>query len=162
MLRVHFLNVGHGDCTVIEHPDGHLTVIDINNGAELDLKSTLVLAKAYKLPIYSRLDEIHRDRRSFINRLGVSKARQLVTAIERQALDELVRKGYEIKLTNPVEFLSQRYKSKTIFRYIQTHPDLDHMRGLTALHSQKIEIVNFWDIEHDKTPEFQSDSDKEE
>jgi competence protein ComEC len=162
VLRIHFLNVGHGDCTVIEHPDGHLTVIDINNGVELDLESTLALAKAYKLPIFSQLDEIHRDRRSFINRLGVSKARQFVTATERQALDELVRKGYDIKLTNPVDFISQRYKSKTIFRYIQTHPDLDHMGGLTALRSQKIEIVNFWDTEHDKTPEFQSDSDKEE
>lgn len=24
MLRVHFLNVGHGDCTIIEHPSGRL------------------------------------------------------------------------------------------------------------------------------------------
>jgi competence protein ComEC len=31
MLRIHFLNVGHGDCTIISHPSGRLTMIDINN-----------------------------------------------------------------------------------------------------------------------------------
>ena len=35
-LRIHFLNVGRGDCTIIEHPNsGHVTVVDINNGKTL-------------------------------------------------------------------------------------------------------------------------------
>jgi competence protein ComEC len=164
MLKVHFLNVGHGDCTVIKHPNDHLTVIDINNGAELDVESTEALAKAFNLrTYYNMLDEIRRDRQSVIKRLGsVVKAQRYITATERLALEELVRKGYDIKLTNPVEFLKRQYPSTSIFRYIQTHPDLDHMRGLTALQSENIQIVNFWDTEHEKTPEFQSDSDKEE
>ena len=39
MLRVHFLNVGHGDCTVIEHPSGRLTMMDINTSQEYDNNS---------------------------------------------------------------------------------------------------------------------------
>jgi len=30
-LVLHFLNVGHGDCTFIELPSGRLMMIDINN-----------------------------------------------------------------------------------------------------------------------------------
>ena len=33
MAKIHFLNVGHGDCTVIEHNNGNLTVIDITMAA---------------------------------------------------------------------------------------------------------------------------------
>ena len=36
MLRVHFLNVGHGDCTIIKHHSGRLTMIDINNSQDYD------------------------------------------------------------------------------------------------------------------------------
>lgn len=56
MLKIHFLNVGHGDCTVIQHQDNRLTVIDINNGAELDLESLEELAKSYGLPISRTLE----------------------------------------------------------------------------------------------------------
>ena len=31
-MKIHFLNVGHGDCTIIEHDSGRITMIDINNG----------------------------------------------------------------------------------------------------------------------------------
>ena len=31
MLKVHFLNVGKGNCTVISFPSGNLAVIDIDN-----------------------------------------------------------------------------------------------------------------------------------
>jgi competence protein ComEC len=36
MLRVHFLNVGHGDCTLIQHHSGRLTMVDINTSQEYD------------------------------------------------------------------------------------------------------------------------------
>lgn len=32
-LRVHFLNVGEGDCSIVEFPDGALLVIDAGNGS---------------------------------------------------------------------------------------------------------------------------------
>src|SRR6266566_2228711 len=137
MLRVHFLNVGHGDCNIIKHPDDRLTVIDINNGAELDLESSEELAKSFRLPIYTALERLRRNRPFYINTLGVVKARQSITAYERQTLDELLRKGYNIKLTNPIEFLHTQYPFLYIHRYIQTHPDLDHMRGLAALRGEE-------------------------
>jgi beta-lactamase superfamily II metal-dependent hydrolase len=31
MLKIHFINVGKGNCTVIDFPSGHLTVVDTDN-----------------------------------------------------------------------------------------------------------------------------------
>src|SRR5580704_4138232 len=45
MLRVHFLNVGQGDCTVISHPSGRLTMIDINDSQDYDAESFQELLK---------------------------------------------------------------------------------------------------------------------
>lgn len=45
MLRIHFLNVGHGDCTIISHPSGRLTMIDINNSQDYDSESFQELLK---------------------------------------------------------------------------------------------------------------------
>ena len=45
MLRVHFLNVGNGDCTIISHPSGRLTMIDINNSQDYDSESFTELVK---------------------------------------------------------------------------------------------------------------------
>jgi hypothetical protein len=45
MLRIHFLNVGYGDCTVISHPSGRLTMIDINNSQDYDSESFQELLK---------------------------------------------------------------------------------------------------------------------
>lgn len=140
MLRIDFLNVGHGDCTIISHGSGRLTIVDINNGALLDPTSVAELAEAYK---FSALQK------SLASSTGMA-----------QAL--LKQGGYDVELTNPIEFLQKQYPSKSIFRYIQTHPDLDHMRGLLALHQNGINIANFWDRKHDKVPDFQSDSDKQE
>ena len=39
MLRVHFLNVGHGYCTIIKHPSGRLTMIDVNNSQDFDAET---------------------------------------------------------------------------------------------------------------------------
>jgi len=36
MPKVHFLNVCEGDCTVIEHNSGHVTVIDVCNAGPED------------------------------------------------------------------------------------------------------------------------------
>jgi beta-lactamase superfamily II metal-dependent hydrolase len=52
------------------------------------------------------------------------------------------------KLTNPIDYLKAHFAGRSIFRYIQTHPDLDHMAGLHRLIEEKIGIVNFWDTKH--------------
>ena len=45
----HFLDVGHGDCTIIEFPD-RLTVVDINNCKTLDRESETEFRHRYKPP----------------------------------------------------------------------------------------------------------------
>lgn len=87
-LRIHLLDVGHGDCTIIEHPNGKITIKDINEGNN---KSCI----AY------------------------------------------------------IRFLMSERGSKTIHRYIQTHPDMDHMRGLSKLLND-FDILEFWDTRNTK------------
>src|SRR5579871_2573894 len=142
MVKIHFLNVGHGDCTIIEHASGRLTMIDINNGSELDRQSVSELAAAYGL------SEQTRSLRKILGRASDASL--------------LAEKGYDIELTNPVAFLTANYGGKPIFRFIQTHPHLDHMRGLAALGRAGISLINFWDTYWNQLPEFQSESDERE
>ncbi len=44
MVKIHFLNVGHGDCTIIEHHIGNITMIDINNSKTLRWKGNIILS----------------------------------------------------------------------------------------------------------------------
>jgi beta-lactamase superfamily II metal-dependent hydrolase len=74
---------------------------------------------------------------------------------------ELKEAGYSIALTNPIDFVLRQTPGHTIHRYIQTHPDLDHMRGLAALREHRVDIANFWDTQHDKVPDFRSNSDRD-
>jgi competence protein ComEC len=131
-LMIHFLNVGHGDCTIIEFPE-HLTMVDINNSRALDHDTRQELedkiAKRYGLEAD----------------LAVSRAFGLGTP--NRIAQELCRR--EEGLTDPIDFFISRYGRQSIFRYIQTHPDMDHMSGLYRLHvEEKIPIINFWDTHH--------------
>lgn len=92
MLKIHFLNVGKGNCTVIQFPSGNLAVVDIDNSKIDDKNDTL---------------------------------------------------------QDPIEFLENIYPNKSIFRFVLTHPDLDHMSGLYELHNSR-NITNFWDTAHNK------------
>jgi competence protein ComEC len=139
-LKVHFLNVGHGDCIVIHSPSGRLSIIDINNGCCLDDDSYGEIAADYSVGLLERT-------------MGVAN-RSMRGRI-------LAERGYDVKLTNPIEFLQQNYPYKPIWRYIQTHPHMDHMRGLSALQNANIDITNFWDTEHSVVPEL-DDEDKQD
>lgn len=108
-LTVHFLNVGHGDCTIIEfHKSGRISWIDINNSKALpdDDMSSLTVSEA---------------------------------------------KRFEDLLVDPLEYWKNRFTGESIFRFIATHPDMDHLSGLYRLvHQEKVPILNFWDINHQK------------
>ena len=138
-LKVHILNVGHGDCAVIRHPLGRLTMIDINNGCALDEVTYKELVAYYPLEFSQHL------------RASVAKGERIAV---------LVEKGYNIKLTNPLEFLKEMYPGKPIWRYIQTHPHMDHMRGLVAIGQDHIGIANLWDTDHDYVPDDLTDADR--
>jgi len=99
MLRVDFLNVGKGNCTVIKFPSDHLSVVDIDN---------------------SRIDD----------------------------KDDV--------LQDPIEFLNTVYPRENIFRFILSHPDMDHMSGIDKLFRTR-SVFNFWDTEHDKSLDVDSD-----
>lgn len=140
-MKIHFLNVGHGDCTIIEHDSGRITMVDINNGDDIDETSAKEIATETPSPY----DDMY---------LSVAKA----MGIQRKAM--LKTAGYEVQLTNPVEYFTQHFAGREIFRYIQSHPDLDHMRGLDALRNEGIIIRNVWDTMHAKIPEFKTDGDR--
>lgn len=139
MFKVNFLNVGHGDCTVIEHNSGRITMLDINNGSIIDEKTFSELTQYYTVSLQERI---------------------MASVIENRRNILLYEKGYDIKLTNPLEFLTTNYPRKSIFRYIQTHPHLDHMRGLYDLRISHVDITNFWYVKHNFKPELKTDSDR--
>jgi len=64
------------------------------------------------------------------------------------------------ELTDPIDFLKRTYPHERLWRFILTHPDLDHMRGIRSLY-ENIGFNNFWDTNHTKTrPDFRSEADK--
>ncbi|MCV0367239.1 MAG: hypothetical protein K5798_08280 [Nitrosopumilus sp.] len=51
---------------------------------------------------------------------------------------------------NPIEYLQNIPNSNSIHRYIQTHPDMDHLDGFSDFLTDR-SIVNFWDTDNNKT-----------
>jgi len=183
MLRIHFLNVGHGDCTIIEHPSGRITMVDVNNGKDLGDNSQGEILKRQSTTLLAELlaesSLTPQARDSLLNRGGFFQTagpgflsglmpNQSDSAFGMKGLLETDKKqglreaGCKIGLTNPVDYFQREFPGHPVFRYIQTHPDLDHMRGLVAMREHGIEIVNFWDTEHSKPPEFKSRGDEAE
>jgi beta-lactamase superfamily II metal-dependent hydrolase len=58
--------------------------------------------------------------------------------------------GQSNGLTDPLKYYIDHYGNHTLFRFILTHPDMDHMSGLDEL-CRKISIANFWDTDNNKT-----------
>lgn len=55
------------------------------------------------------------------------------------------QKNYPV---NPIEYLNG-YKVKEIFKFVLTHPDMDHMDGIEELFGN-FEVLNFWDTNNEK------------
>jgi competence protein ComEC len=55
---------------------------------------------------------------------------------------------------NPIEYL-RRLGVVTIFRFILSHPDMDHMDGIKALF-ESFEVLNFWDTDNCAEKDFSS------
>jgi competence protein ComEC len=186
MLRVHFLNVGHGDCTIISHPSGRLTMIDINNSQDYDdesfqelLKEERQKADAYgfartnALQASGLLGASYNPLRGGMLAASPNPLRGGMLAASPNPLSIPRSGSYDAiyaeavqdskkELTDPIEFLKHEYPGQSLFRFILTHPDLDHMRGLKRLH-ENIGFTNFWDTAHSKpTPKYRSDADRED
>jgi competence protein ComEC len=117
MLRVHFLNVGHEDCTIIAHPSGRLTMVDINTSMDFDKETRSELVQEEMRKAYSSGGGI----------LAYASASPFADA---RIANDSVSKRAERELTDPIKFLKERYPGRSLFRFVVTHPDLDHMRGI--------------------------------
>ena len=115
MATIHFLNVKEGDCSIIQHNSGRVSVIDVSNAKPLDLHKALVEAL-----------------------LAVDEAARGVSGNFNQ-------KAYPV---NPIKYLKD-HSIEAIFRYIQTHPDMDHMDGIKCL-LETFSPVAFWDTDNKK------------
>jgi beta-lactamase superfamily II metal-dependent hydrolase len=84
---------------------------------------------------------------------------QTVEAMLDEALDKAWAKikgnfGMSKKPTNPISYLSQAGVD-SIFRFILTHPDMDHLDGFDSLMNE-FSVTNFWDSGVRRTkPDFE-------
>ena len=113
MAIIHFLNVKHGDCSVISHNSERVTVIDVCNAKPPDART--------------------------------EKLNAIMGMLEKGISGNFQQKKHPV---NPISYL-QDHDVKGIFRYIQTHPDMDHMDGIKALFNT-FSPVNFWDTDNKK------------
>lgn len=129
MMRFHFLNVGHGDCTFIELPDNKLMLVDINNSKSLPDEDIEMLSALHSMNAYD------------FTRPGS------YGALQAKSWEDY----YSDMLVDPVDYYKAHFDGRGIFRYVQTHPDMDHMSGLYRLFWQeRVKLWNFWDNEHTK------------
>lgn len=138
-LKVHFLNVGRGDCTIIEFPSGRIGIVDIDNLKALDPDTERELLSAY------------REDMNYLFRLAIG---QSSWQLEQDFLSR-----QRAKLTDPLAYYDANIGANTpIWRFIVTHPDMDHMSGLYRLHVQETSkrILNFW---HSGAYDFKGDAD---
>ena len=128
MLRVHVLNVGHGDCIVVEFPSGRLSVVDVNRSGEMDA-TTLGEILNILNPTGAATDLLRYQ-------LGSASAPHL-----------LAKAGYRVGLTDPIPYIkgvsTLPRNTNSVFRFISTHPHMDHLSGLASLQTE-VGIENAW------------------
>jgi beta-lactamase superfamily II metal-dependent hydrolase len=119
MATIHFLNVLEGDCNIIQHDSGHVSVVDVCNADDgIETEEKLVRDSAERKAMFS-------------SRIPAT------------------RKNYNQKATpdNPIEYLKNL--TNGIFRFIITHPDMDHMDGIKDLF-ETFKPTNTWDTNNNK------------
>lgn len=122
MSVIHFLNVLEGDCNIIQHDNGRTTVIDISNA-------------------YNDYDTAEEQA---VKNSQYRKDMLLRTKVPSDKKDYHQKKYPD----NPISYLNDK-GIENIFRFIVTHPDMDHLDGIKDLF-EEFEIINFWDTENKK------------
>ena len=115
MPIIHCLTVGQGDCTLIEHGSGRLSMIDICGGN--------------------------------------TKRMNLQAGLRASLID--VKGNFRMCSypTNPLDYIAEN-RFTEIWRFISTHPDMDHLDGFDAL-MNSFSVNNFWDQgARKKKPDF--------
>lgn len=128
MSVIHFLNVLEGDCNVIQHDlNQRVTVIDVSNAYNADDSEREKAAKKVK-------DEIFKKR----------------TLVPTDKVDYKQKEHPE----NPIDYLT-RLKISSIFRFIITHPDMDHLDGIKDFYSA-FNVAHTWDTDNNKSCDVNS------
>jgi competence protein ComEC len=122
MSIIHFLNVLEGDCNIIQHDNGRTTVIDVSNGYN----------------DYDTAEEIA------VKNSQLRKDMYLRTQVPSDKKDYQQKKNPD----NPIFYLKEKGITD-IFRFIVTHPDMDHLDGIKDLF-EDFTISNFWDTDNKK------------
>lgn len=122
MPTVHFLNVCDGDCSIIQHYSGRVSVIDICNG------------HATERDVFAELLEALRK--------------------EKPATGLPGNFGMKDHPTDPIAYM-KKIGVESVWRFILTHPEMDHMDGLKPL-CDEIGVDNFWDstVRRKEKPDF--------
>ena len=172
MAVIHFLNVKQGDCTFIKHNDGKVTVIDVCNA----FKENNTYGKSLYQSLEPRLGALSKPHNSLYSNLaipsllgrpenpaalglsnfhsGLNKPALGLSSLVRTSgglgLLEKPRVNYNQKEfpVNPISYL-KKHNINSVFRFIITHPDMDHMDGLKDFF-EEFQPINFWDINNDK------------
>src|SRR5690606_29441214 len=105
MAEIHFLNVGSGDCIIIKHASGHITMMDICQG---NLEYDDDEAALHVGPLRGPLEDMEKHP------------------------------------TNPLDYLAAVFPNERLFRFVLSHPDMDHLDGFDAL-MDRMPPINFWD-----------------
>lgn len=121
MAVIHYLNVCDGDCSVIEHNSGHISVIDVCNAKE---QTMTVLAME-------------------------DQEEQLAKATG----GNFQQKKHPV---NPISYL-QRHGIESVFRFIVTHPDMDHLDGIKAFFAG-FGPLNVWDTNNNAEKDFSKET----
>lgn len=123
MATIHFLNVLEGDCNIIQHDTGRVTVMDVSNA-------------------------FNEEDSEMEKEVKASKAREEIRTRTNVPSD---KKNYGQKLDpdNPIEYLKQNLNVSSIFRFIISHPDMDHIDGIKDLYHE-FNIQNTWDSDNNK------------
>lgn len=145
-LEIHFLNVDHGDCTIIRHPGdthrekGRISFIDINDWKDRqpDDEEESIAGLSHQLGELLAQDQ------------GASPVQ-----LKQQIGEEEYAEQY---LDDPLEYFrtDAAEQDQDIWRFICTHPDMDHLSGLNRLCDEE-SISVFWDTDHEKELNDQDD-----
>lgn len=129
-LKVWFVNVGHGDCTIVKFPSGRVMMVDICNSKVLDEDTKAELLETE----------------------GWSATSVAVDRAMGWAGAESAVRRYADLLDDPIDVLKNNLPGQDIWRFILTHPDMDHMTGLHRLfsHEDDIGVTVFWDTDNSK------------
>ena len=101
-LFLHFINVGKGNCALIDFQSNRLSVIDIDDSRALS-----------------------------------KNEREIMTRLKKATV------------TNPIQYIVSKFPEREIFRFILSHPDMDHMSGIKSLFENKY-VRNFWDTKNNR------------